>query len=127
MPADASAGGVEERKTAINPLELARLARQALDRKKGKDIRLLDVRNISDLTDYTVIASGSSPPHLKALLSEVQHEMKQRGVLSHRKTGDPESGWLVLDYVDVVIHIFSPSLREYYAVEELWSQAPEID
>jgi ribosome-associated protein len=113
--------------TAIKPLEVAKLAREALDRKKGIDIRLLDLQKLSDVTDYTLVVSGSSPPHLKALMSEVQHTMKAAGLLSHRRAGSPESGWMVLDYVDVVIHIFLPPLRTYYAVEELWDRAPAID
>ena len=76
--------------------------------------------------DYCVIASGQTPPHLKALLGEVQRQLKESGSSLYRKSGDPESGWMVLDFVDVVIHIFSPDARAYYDIEKLWAEAPEV-
>ena len=107
-------------------LELATIARDALLDRQGEDIRLLDVRGLSSVTDYTLIVSGSSPPHLKALFSQVQQQLKQAGVPVYRKSGGPESGWLVVDYMDVIIHIFSRSAREYYAIEALWAEAADI-
>jgi ribosome-associated protein len=92
----------------------------------GQDVRVLDVRGISTITEFCVIASGTSSPHLKALLSEVQRCMKERGVMSYRKSGLPESGWVVLDFVHAVIHIFSPEARTYYAIERLWQEAPAL-
>jgi len=92
----------------------------------AQGIRVLDVRGISTITDFCVIASGTSSPHLKALLAEVQRCMKERGVMSYRKSGLPESGCVVLDFVYAVIHIFSPEARAYYAIERLWQEAPEI-
>jgi ribosome-associated protein len=74
-----------------------------------------------------LVVSGTSPPHLKAMFEAVQHELKVRGAWCYRKAGAPESGWMVLDYVDVVIHIFSPAARRYYAVEELWARAPLLE
>jgi len=110
---------------AINSLELALEAAKALEERLGKDIRVLDVRGISNLTDYCVIASGTSAPHLKALTTEVQHSMKQRG-LPARRSGLPESGWVVVDCLDAVIHIFAPEARAYYAIENLWKGAPAV-
>lgn len=110
---------------AINSLELAQEAARALDDRLGKDIRVLDVRGISNLTDYCVIATGTSAPHLKALTTEVQHSMKSRG-LTARRSGLPESGWVVVDCLDAVIHIFAPEARGYYAIENLWKGAIEI-
>ena len=92
----------------------------------AKDIRVLDVREISTITDYCVIASGTSSPHLKALLAAVQRHMKEEGMMSSRKSGQPESGWIVLDFVNVIVHVFSTDARKYYAIERLWKEAPEI-
>ena len=92
--------------------------------KKGQDIKLLDVRELSSVTDYYLIVSGSSTPHLKALFGEVVSVLKHEGMPCYRKAGDPESGWMAIDYIDVMIHIFSKQAREYYAIEELWGQAP---
>ena len=110
---------------AINSLELALDAAKALEERLGKDIRVLDVRGISNLTDYCVIASGTSAPHLKALTTEVQHSMKQRGMPA-RRSGLPESGWVVVDCLDAVIHIFAPEARAYYAIENLWKGATAV-
>lgn len=73
-----------------------------------------------------VIATGSSAPHLKALFSEVQHFLKQQGSPCYRRSGAPECGWMVVDFVDVVVHVFSPTARDYYAIEDLWPNAPEV-
>ena len=108
----------------IKARELADLAVQALDDKKGENIVLRDLRGVSEITDYSVVVSGTSPPHLKALFNEVQHVLKQKGCRCYRKAGDPESGWMVLDYVELVIHIFEASKRDYYAIEDLWAQVP---
>ncbi len=72
-----------------------------------------------------VIVSGLSSPHLKALYNDLQVELKKLGSTCYRRAGDPEGGWMVLDYVDVVIHIFLPESREFYALEELWTARPE--
>lgn len=70
--------------------------------------------------------SGSSAPHLKALGDAVQYSLKKEGVVCFRRSGNPESGWLVEDYFDVVIHIFSREARTYYAIEALWAEAPRF-
>ncbi len=107
----------------------ARLAtiRKILEDKKGIDITVLDVSQVSGVADYFVIVSGTSSPHLKAMVNAVQVELKhgEKRYLANR-AGDPESGWLVLDYLDIIIHIFLPQVRQYYALEDLWNQAPRV-
>jgi ribosome-associated protein len=88
---------------------------------------LLDVRDISTITDYFLIATGANTPHLKALFDEVQKVLKRDGATCFRKSGTPESGWLVADYVDAVIHLFLPDVRSYYALETLWNDAKRVD
>ena len=109
-----------------DPRSLALKAREALDAKQGEDIAVLDVRGVTPITDYVVVATGTSPPHLKALFNDVQMVLKQEGTAVYRRAGAPESGWMVLDCIDCVIHIFSREAREYYAVEALWGQAPRL-
>ncbi|MBO6067059.1 MAG: ribosome silencing factor [Kiritimatiellae bacterium] len=94
---------------------------QALEDRKGIDVKIYDVRGKSALTDFFVVATGSAAPHLKALVAESQATMKSAGVMSYRTSGDPESGWIVVDYIDVVVHVFSPEARAYYALEKLWA------
>ncbi len=94
--------------------------------KKGEEIVAIDVAKVSSLSDYVILVSGSSPPHLKAMFNDLQHALKQEGVYAFRKSGTPESGWMVLDYVDLVIHIFLHETRHYYALEDLWPEAPRL-
>ena len=108
-------------------MTLARQAKQCLLNKKAEDLLILDVRELSGVTDYYIVASGASPPQLKAMFSEVLVSLKKEGMNCYRRSGDMESGWLVLDYVDVVIHILSAEARRYYAIEDLWAQAPRLD
>ncbi len=93
----------------------------ALEARKGTDVKVYDVRGKSSLADFFVVATGAAAPHLKALVAETQAEMKALGVKSYRTSGDPESGWIVVDYIDVVVHVFSPEARAYYALEKIWS------
>jgi ribosome-associated protein len=107
--------------------KLAIQARDALEARKGENLVVLDVRAFSTLADYMVLVSGSSAPHLKALANEVIHALKDQGLYCYRKSGMPDDGWMVLDYVDVVIHIFRTDLRSYYALEELWVDAVPME
>ena len=111
----------------IDGLQTARDAHEALGDKKALDLVLLDVRGVSQVTDYILMATATSTPHLKALSDEVQRVLKKnRGLHCYRKAGDKDGGWIVLDYIDVIIHVFSTQAREYYAIEELWPEAPRI-
>lgn len=111
----------------MEPKEIALAAARALEEKLGADIRIYDVRKVSSITDFTVVATGNSSPHLKALIAEVQRQMKEANVMSYRTSGEPESGWVIVDYVHVVVHVFSPEARAYYAIEKLWTDAPLIE
>ena len=111
----------------MTPLELANEARTVLNDKHGEDITLLDVRGMSGVTDFYLMVSGGSTPHLKAMYNDLQVVLKKRGIHCYRKSGIPECGWLILDYVDVVIHIFAKEARSYYALEDLWQDAPRLD
>ena len=78
------------------------------------------------MTDYFVIVSGNSSPHLRALAEQTEISLKQMGHHVFRRAGENESGWFVLDYVDIVLHIMSDEMRERYDLEELWSDAPVV-
>lgn len=102
--------------------EQAKTIARALEDRKGADVKIYDVRGKSQLADFFVVATGAAAPHLKALIAESQSVMKSAGVQSFRTSGDPESGWIVVDYIDVVVHVFSPEARAYYALEKLWTK-----
>ena len=78
------------------------------------------------MTDFYIVATGTSAPHLKALITESQRRMKELGVASFRTSGEPDSGWVVVDYVHAVVHVFSAEARAYYAIEKLWTTAKEV-
>lgn len=109
----------------MTALQLARMIRKALDEHKGEKLKVMDVRKRSTVTDYYVIATGTSAPHLKALYNGTEAALREKGVQCYRKAGIPEGGWMVLDYVDVIVHIFSKEAREYYALETLWGKGGE--
>ncbi len=106
--------------------EQVKLVVQALEDKKAVDVKTYDVRGVSGLCDAFVVATGTAAPHLKGLVAGVQQAMRTAGESSFRLSGDPESGWIVVDYVDVVVHVFSPEARAYYALERLWDGTKPI-
>ncbi len=93
-----------------------------MENKKGEDIIILDVVNIASFTDYFVIASGSSTRMLQSLSTTLARDIKSKFHKTSPPQGNPDSGWVVLDYGDVVVHLFSPEQRSYYDLEELWSE-----
>jgi ribosome-associated protein len=102
--------------------ELARTLIESLEDKKADDILLLDLSEVCSFTDYFVICCGGSERTLQALADETRRKMKQVHSRSARTTeGGAASGWILLDYGDVIVHIFSPAVRAYYRLEELWS------
>ncbi|PKN85306.1 MAG: ribosome silencing factor [Chloroflexi bacterium HGW-Chloroflexi-8] len=106
----------------LNILEIAKYVVDTLDVKKGEDILLLDVQNIASFTDYFVICTGTSGRMLDALAKSVQEEVKSKFGISSTIEGQPDNGWIILDLVDVVIHLFAPEQRNYYRLEELWNK-----
>lgn len=107
--------------------DLAQALRDVLDERKAEGLRILDVRGLSGVTDFYVLANAANEPHLKALTQELNKRMKATGAgKSRRVTGAPASGWVVLDFIDVIVHLFLPSMRTHYALEELWNDAPEL-
>lgn len=96
----------------------------SLEEKKAENIALLDVRGKTGITDFFVFANGMSPPHLKALSEAARLAAKEEGVSCYRKAGSSEAGWMALDFVDVITHIFLPEARDYYRIEDLWVESP---
>ena len=94
--------------------------------KQGRDIRVLEVRHLIAITDYFVILSGSSDRQVKTLADEVVRELKARGVRPVRREGEVAARWVLLDFVDFVVHVFHPTLRDFYQLERLWSDAESI-
>jgi len=104
-----------------------RIARIASDRK-AIDIRVVDLRGIVGYTDFFVICSGNTERQTKAISDAVHQELKdEEGLLPRRAEGAREARWILLDYLDCVVHIFTPEAREFYRLENLWGEAPARD
>jgi ribosome-associated protein len=89
---------------------------------------VLDLEGISSFTDYFVICSGTSEPHLRAISGEIEEQLKaQHGVRAVSVDGFPASQWIVLDYLQVIVHVFRQEKREFYSLEDLWSDAQRVD
>jgi ribosome-associated protein len=94
--------------------------------KQAHDIVLLDIRSQSTIADYFVICSGDNDRQIKAILEHIDETIHKEFGLNPRVEGTPESGWIVLDYGDIVAHVFGAAQREYYRLELLWSKAPPL-
>ena len=110
----------------MTPKELLFSAVQILDKKKGMDIKALEITEISSVADYFLLATGTSSTHIRALADEVDEELSKLGVQPDHIEGK-STGWILLDYKSVVVHIFTQSERELFNLEKLWSDAKEVD
>jgi len=107
--------------------KLALLCRKMAENKKAEKAVILDVRKLSSVTDYFVIVSGGSEPHLRAIASEVMDKLREEYQLRPRAVdGDAAAVWQVLDYFDVIMHVMRQDVREKYDLESLWGDAPRV-
>ena len=107
---------------------LVERVRAILDAKKGEHVVVMRVADVSSVTDYMILCTGLNSPHLRALADEVAKQLRLETppVAAHRRAGSVESEWIVLDYFDFVVHLFTPQMRSYYALEQLWKDAPVV-
>jgi ribosome-associated protein len=102
-----------------------RAAQLCLD-MKANDVLLLDLRGVTDMADYFVIASGTSDTHVRSIGEHVIAEMKKSGLSVHHTEGLQQGRWVLLDFFDFVVHVFHPTLRSFYQIERLWSDAEAV-
>lgn len=110
----------------MTELEKALATVKILDKKKAVDLKAIHITDYSIVADYFVIATGTSNTHVKSLADELEYEMSQLGIEPNHIEGKA-TGWIVLDYGTVIVHIFTGESREYYNLERLWSDAEEVD
>jgi ribosome-associated protein len=111
---------------AALPIELARAIELAQDRK-ARDILLLDLRPVSDATDYFLLASGTSDLHVRAIAEHIIEELRKEGHRPDHVEGLRGGRWVLLDFIDFVIHIFHPAARDFYQLDRLWGDAPATE
>jgi ribosome-associated protein len=107
--------------------ELARRLASIADEKKATDLVALDVRRLVGYTDYLVICTARNERQAKAIHDEVYHQLKRDGWLPARVEGERESEWVLMDYLDAVLHVFTPEPRERFRLEQLWGEAEELE
>ena len=121
------AGGVSPDSGVFEGEALAREAARFADDKKAENIMILDVRGLSPVTDFIVICEGAAMPHLRAIQSDVAGRMRQEhGQKAYASHGTADSGWMLIDFGDVVVHIFHAEKRAFYGIEDMWNDAPRI-
>lgn len=106
--------------------ELARAALEEASSNLGSDVVLLDTRNVSDFTDFFVIASGETERHLEMMADRIERKIRELGMRRNNREGSGSGGWLLIDFPGFIVHLFNRETRAYYDLEGLWSQANEV-
>ena len=106
--------------------EQAHLIAKALSSKKGLDVEVIKISDVSVLADYIVIATGTSSTHVKALADEVEYQLDEAGFSVSHVEGHRGIGWILLDYIDIIVHVFDDKSREYYNLERLWEDGTVV-
>ncbi|MCE2501664.1 MAG: ribosome silencing factor [Dehalococcoidia bacterium] len=110
----------------LTPADVARLAVDLAADKLASDIVMLDLRELTVFADYFVVMTADSVRQIEALEEDLSDAMEEAGVARHHREGTPASGWVLLDFADVIVHIFGPEEREFFGLERLWSRAPQV-
>lgn len=111
----------------MNSYDQAVMAAKAISGKKGLDIQVIEISDISVLADYMVIATGTSSTHVKALADEVEYRLDEAGISVSHIEGYRSNSWILLDYVDVIVNVFSDEAREFYDLDRLWQDGKSVD
>ena len=107
--------------------EQAVLAAKVISGKKGEDIQVIEISDVSVLADYMVIATGTSSTHVKALADEVEYQLDKAGISVSHIEGYRSNTWILLDYIDVIVNVFSDEAREFYDLDRLWQDGKAVD
>ena len=110
-----------------SPLEVAKAIETFLDNKKGRDIKVLHVEDVSNIADYFVVCTATSNTHVKALSGEVEYQLERRGVTPYHIEGRDNNSWVVLDYCNVLVHIFNREARDFYNLDKLYENTTPIE
>ena len=111
---------------ALQPVDHARMAVDVASEGQASDVTMLDVREISGFADYFVILAAESTRQMESLRESLEKDLETSGAVLHHREGSPQGGWVLLDFGDLVIHLFAPSEREYYHLEGAWPGAVEV-
>lgn len=107
--------------------EMLAAAVKILDGKKAEDIKVIGIKDLTIIADYFIIANGTSSTHTRSLADELEFRLKEQGLEPRQIQGNNGSNWIILDYSDVVVHIFNKEMREFYNLERLWQDGETVD
>lgn len=110
----------------MEPIKFARLIAELVQDKKGFDIKILDLRNLSSIADFFVVCSADADRQVKAIADDVEEKLSKNGIKCFHKEGYESLTWVILDYFDVMVHVFKTDARNYYNLEKLWGDAPLV-
>lgn len=113
--------------SSLSQKEVIKIIIKALDSKLAEDIQLIGIKDLTIVADYFIIANGSSTTQAKAIADEVEFKLKESGVEPVRIEGYQGATWIILDYADIVVHVFYKETRDYYKLERLWSDGEQCD
>lgn len=111
----------------LTPEQLVEKIVKALDSKQAVDITAMKISDLTTIGDYFVVASGNSNAQVKALAEEVENQLSKLGIEPKKVEGTQSALWILMDYYDVIVHIFYKETREFYSIERLWADAPKVD
>ena len=109
-----------------NSKKILKMAFDALEDKKGEDVQILEITEITMLADYFIITNGNNPSQIQSLVDNVEEALEKEGMFTKRVEGKKDSGWVLMDYGDIVVHIFSKEDREFYDLERIWKDGKNI-
>ena len=112
--------------TTFESSEIARLALDVASDKQAYDVVMLDIREVSDFTDFFVILTGNSSRHLSSLIDDIETALESRGAVLHHTEGSSDSGWVLMDFGDLIVHLFRDQERDYYDIEDAWPRGTEV-
>ena len=112
---------------ALQIIDHAHLAMEVASDLQASDILLLDIRKAGDFADYFIILSAESTRQMEALIEDIAHVLKAEGVTLHHKEGDHRTGWALLDFGDIIVHLFGPEEREFYNIENIWLELGAVE
>lgn len=110
----------------LDPAQLAKAVVDAASDKKAADIMLLDISDVTTIADYFVICSGNNTRQIQAIADAIEEDLRKQGARIRHREGTADTGWVLIDFGDVIVHIFGAQEREYYRLERLWSEAKTV-
>jgi len=109
----------------LSGIEIAELAARSAIERKALDVVVLDLRGLSSITDYFVICSGTSDTHVEGIAENIEEKLDDQKVKLWHREGEKKASWVLMDYIDMIVHVFTKNAREFYSLERLWGDAPK--